>query len=79
MSSAPKPARALFTEYKVFSGTANCVLAQEICDALGAPLGATMIKCFADGETHLQIQENVRGADVFLVKPTGSPVDPYLM
>src|SRR5689334_17622979 len=79
MSSAPKPAKALFTEYKVFSGTANCQLAQEICEALGTPLGATMIKCFADGETHLQIQENVRGADVFLVQPTCSPVDHHLM
>src|SRR3982750_2141752 len=38
-----------------------------------------MIKCFADGETHLQIQENVRGADVFLVQPTSSPVDHHLM
>ncbi|MBV9034068.1 MAG: ribose-phosphate pyrophosphokinase-like domain-containing protein, partial [Acidobacteriaceae bacterium] len=62
MSSAPKPARSLFTEYKVFSGTANPALASDICKALGAPLGETMIKCFADGETHLQIQENVRGA-----------------
>jgi ribose-phosphate pyrophosphokinase len=69
----------LFTEYKIFSGTANCALAQEICDALGTPLGATMIKCFADGETHLQIQENVRGADVFLVQPTCSPVDHHLV
>ncbi len=79
MSSAPQPARALFTEYKVFSGTANPALAREICEALGAPLGATMIKCFADGETHLQIQENVRGADVFLVQPTCSPVDHHLV
>jgi ribose-phosphate pyrophosphokinase len=79
MSSAPKPARALFTEYKVFSGTANCALAQEICNTLGTPLGATMIKCFADGETHFQIQENVRGADVFLVQPTCTPVDHHLV
>jgi ribose-phosphate pyrophosphokinase len=79
MSSAPKLAKALFTEYKVFSGTANCALAQEICDVLGTPLGATMIKCFADGETYLQIQENVRGADVFLVQPTCNPVDHHLM
>ena len=46
---------------------------------LGTPLGATMIKCFADGETYLQIQENVRGADVFLVQPTCNPVDHHLM
>jgi ribose-phosphate pyrophosphokinase len=77
--SAPKPARALFTDFKVFSGTANPCLAKEITDCLGCPLGAAMIKTFADGETHLQIQENVRGADVFVVQPTCTPVDHHLM
>jgi ribose-phosphate pyrophosphokinase len=77
--AAPKPVRALFTDFKVFSGTANPQLTEEICEALGCPLGAAMIKRFADGETHLQIQENVRGADVFLVQPTCSPVDHHLM
>jgi ribose-phosphate pyrophosphokinase len=77
--SAPKPARALFTDFKIFTGTANPDLTQEICSALGCPLGAAMIKRFADGETHLQIQENVRGADVFLVQPTCTPVDHHLM
>jgi ribose-phosphate pyrophosphokinase len=77
--AAPKPVRALFTDFKVFSGTANRKLTEEICESLGCPLGAAMIKRFADGETHLQIQENVRGADVFLVQPTCSPVDQHLM
>jgi len=77
--SAPKPVRPLFTDFKVFSGTANPALTKEICDALECPLGAAMIKRFADGETHLQIQENVRGADVFLVQPTCTPVDHHLM
>jgi len=77
--AAPKPVRALFTDFKVFSGTANLKLTEEICESLGCPLGAAMIKRFADGETHLQIQENVRGADVFLVQPTCSPVDHHLM
>ncbi len=77
--SAAKPVRALFTDFKVFSGTANPCLTQEICDSLGCPLGAAMIKRFADGETHLQIQENVRGADVFVVQPTCTPVDQHLM
>ena len=77
--SASKLVRALYTDYKVFSGTANQPLAQEICTALGCPIGAAMIRRFADGETHLQIQENVRGADVFLVQPTSSPVDHHLM
>jgi ribose-phosphate pyrophosphokinase len=77
--AAPKPARALYTDFKVFSGTANPELSEEVCEALGAPLGAAMIKRFADGETHLQIQENVRGADVFVIQPTSSPVDHHLM
>jgi ribose-phosphate pyrophosphokinase len=77
--SAPKPVRTLFTDFKVFSGTANPALTQEICDFLGCPVGSAMIKRFADGETHLQIQENVRGADVFVVQPTSSPVDHHLM
>jgi ribose-phosphate pyrophosphokinase len=77
--AAPKPVRALFTDFKVFTGTANPKLTEEICESLGCPLGAAMIKRFADGETHLQIQENVRGADVFLVQPTCTPVDQHLM
>jgi ribose-phosphate pyrophosphokinase len=77
--SSPKPVRALYTDFKVFSGTANPALTQEICDVLGCPLGSMMIKGFADGETHLQIQENVRGSDVFLVQPTCSPVDHHLI
>src|SRR3954447_20479920 len=77
--SAPKSARSLFTDFKVFSGTANLPLAEEICTALDCQLGDMMIKRFADGETHLQIGENVRGMDVFLVQPTCSPVDHHIM
>jgi ribose-phosphate pyrophosphokinase len=77
--AAPRPMRSMFNDFKVFSGTANLQLAREICDALGCPLGALMIKTFADGETHLQIQENVRGADVFVVQPTCTPVDHNVM
>jgi ribose-phosphate pyrophosphokinase len=77
--SASRPARALFTDFKVFSGTANPALTQAICENLDCPMGAAMIKKFADGETHLQIQENVRGADVFVVQPTCSPVDTHLV
>ncbi len=47
--------------------------------ALECSVGDAMIKRFADGETHLQIQENVRGADVFVVQPTCTPVDQHLM
>src|SRR5579875_3422135 len=77
--SAPRPARALFTDFKVFSGSANPELTREITEVLGCPLGAAMIKTFADGETHFQIQENVRGADVFVVQPTCTPVDHHIM
>jgi ribose-phosphate pyrophosphokinase len=77
--AAPKPARSLFSDFKVFTGTANRPLAEDICRALECPLGETMIRRFADGETHLQIQENVRGVDVFLLQPTSSPVDHHLM
>jgi ribose-phosphate pyrophosphokinase len=77
--SSPKPVRALYTDFKVFSGTANPTLTREICDVLGCPLGEAMIKVFADGETHLQIQENVRGSDVFVVQPTCTPVDHHLL
>ena len=77
--AAPKPLRALYTDYKIFSGTANPALADEICESLGCPMGAAMVRTFADGETHVQIQENVRGADVFVVQPTCTPVDHNIM
>ena len=77
--AAPKPLRALYTDYKIFSGTANPALTNEICESLGCPMGAAMVRSFADGETHLQIQENVRGADVFVVQPTCTPVDHNIM
>ncbi len=77
--AASKLARPLYTDFKVFSGTANPALTRSICEHLEVPVGCLMIKNFADGETHLQIQENVRGADVFVVQPTCRPVDQHLM
>jgi len=68
-----------FNHFKVFSGNANPALAAEICYELGCQLGAVTVKQFSDGEVHLQIQENVRGADVFVVQPTCRPVDRNLM
>ena len=64
---------------KIFTGNANPALTQEICDYLGLPLGMSAMKTFSDGEIYLQIQENVRGADVFVVQPTCKPVDRNLM
>lgn len=63
----------------VFTGNANRPLAEEICCHLGIALGRVMVAQFADGETYLQIQENVRGADVFIIQPTCTPVDRHLM
>src|SRR5260370_7187199 len=74
--AATKPVLAMrFNQMKVFTGNANPVLAGKICAALGTTLGAATVKPFSDGEIYLQIQENVRGADVFVVQPTCTPVD----
>jgi ribose-phosphate pyrophosphokinase len=68
-----------FNHFKVFTGNANPALAAEICYELGCSLAAVNVRQFSDGETHLQVQENVRGADVFVVQPTCTPVDRHLM
>jgi len=62
------------SKLKIFSGTSNIPLAQEICDHIGVPLGKNKLKRFCDGEVSYQILENVRGADVFIIQPTSSPV-----
>lgn len=64
---------------KIFSGRANPALAQEICTHLGLTLSEARIKQFSDGEINLQVQDNVRGADVFVVQPTCTPVERNLM
>ena len=64
---------------KIFTGNANPALAKEICDGLGVPLGAATVKRFADGETFVQINENVRGCDVFIVQPTCMPANECIM
>lgn len=64
---------------KIFCGTANPALAEEICACLGMPLAQSMVSRFSDGEVRAQILENVRGADVFVVQPTCQPVDTSLM
>ncbi len=64
---------------KVFSGSANRALAEEICRNLSLPLGESSLGHFSDGEIYFQINENVRGADVFVVQPTCHPVDTHLM
>ena len=65
--------------FKVFCGSANLPLAEEICKFVGVPLGESKLQRFADGEVYFQLLENVRGVDVFLVQPTCNPVDEHLM
>jgi ribose-phosphate pyrophosphokinase len=57
-------------KFKIFSGTANEPLADEVCQFLGMQRGQAEVKRFADGECYVQIQENVRGCDVFVMQPT---------
>lgn len=64
---------------RVFTGTAHPALAEEICKCLEVPLADCNVRTFSDGEIYLQINENVRGADVFVVQPTCTPVDRNLM
>ena len=64
---------------RVFTGSANPQLTSDICEFLKIPLGQIGLRQFSDGEIHLQIKENVRGMDVFVVQPTSTPVDRHLM
>ena len=64
---------------KVFSGNANPKLAEEICRQLSCDMGKAYAERFSDGEFNFQIDENVRGGDVFLVQPTCPPTDAHLM
>src|ERR1700686_1256772 len=66
-------------KFKIFSGTANEALADEVCAFLGMNRGQALVTRFSDGEAYAQIQENVRGADVFVMQPTCRPVDEDIM
>lgn len=68
-----------FDRLKVFTGSANPTLARAIALELGTGMAEAAVKRFADSEIHLQILENVRGADVFVVQPTCTPVESHLM
>jgi ribose-phosphate pyrophosphokinase len=67
------------TRLKLFSGNANIDLAMEICAFLSVPMGAAEVKRFSDGEINVDIGENVRGADVFIVQSTCPPVNDNLV
>ncbi|HEY2384773.1 MAG TPA: ribose-phosphate pyrophosphokinase [Terriglobia bacterium] len=66
-------------ELKIFGGTANAALTNEICEVLDCELGKSSLTRFSDGEIYFQILENVRGADVFILQPTCPPVDSNLI
>ncbi|MCU0567520.1 MAG: ribose-phosphate pyrophosphokinase [Oculatellaceae cyanobacterium Prado106] len=64
---------------RLFSGSANVPLSQEVARYLGMDLGPMVRKRFADGEIYIQIQESIRGCDVYLIQPTSCPVNDHLM
>lgn len=66
-------------DFKVFSGSSNPGLAQRICDYLKRPLGKATVDRFSDGEIHVEIGENVRGQDVFIIQSTCPPANDHLM
>ena len=69
----------MYGPLKIFSGRAHPALADEICGLLGIEKGHASLYSFADGETYVQIDENVRGADVFVLQPTSPPANDNLM
>src|SRR2546422_10631921 len=84
MSADEKPERKphrgrVDDKFKIFCGTANESLCDEVCAFLGLTRGQAVVTRFSDGEAYVQIQENVRGADVFAMQPTCRPVDEHLM
>ena len=64
-------------QLKLFTGSAHPQLALEIAEHIGSPLGRASLKRFSDTEVSFQIGENIRGADVFILQPTCTPVDPH--
>jgi len=66
-------------DIRIFTGNANPELAQKICDHLEMPLGKAVVSSFTDGEIRVEIGENVRGRDVFLIQPTCPPANQHLM
>ena len=81
LASERKRSRGLGEDksFRLFSGSANRPLAEEIAGFLGVKLGESKLQRFADGEVYFQLLDNVRGTDVFLVQPTCFPVDQHLL
>jgi ribose-phosphate pyrophosphokinase len=66
-------------ELKIFTGNSNKSLVRAICDSMHLPLGEAKVNTFSDGEIQVEIQENVRGADVYVIQSTCSPTNNNLM
>jgi ribose-phosphate pyrophosphokinase len=69
----------MYDKIKIFTGNANPPLAEEICQYLSLPLSQMLVRRFSDGEILVEIGENVRGVDVFVIQPTAPPVNDNLM
>ena len=65
--------RSAETQLRLFTGNANRPLAAAICEYLNVDLGDATVDHFADGETFVKINENIRGSDIFIVQPTFAP------
>src|SRR5256714_9097303 len=68
-----------FGELKVFSGSAHQELTRDIASFLGVSVGQARLRRFPDSEVSFQIDENIRGTDVFIIQPTSNPVDEHLV
>jgi len=68
-----------FGELKVFAGSAHTSLARDIAAFLGVAVGQSRLRRFPDSEVSFQIDENIRGTDVFVIQPTSNPVDQHIM
>ena len=78
MSMAGNRSVPLSDSVAVFAGTANRPLASAVATELGIALGACTIERFPDGEVAVELEESVRGRDVFIVQPTAPPVNDHL-
>ena len=67
------------SKIKLFALNSNKPLAQKIADAMGIPLGKTSVDRFSDGEIRINIEESVRGDEIFIVQSTSAPVNDNLM
>src|SRR4051812_38175893 len=75
----PDKAGGMSRQLLIFSGNANRPLAEAICQHLEIPLGKAVVDSYRNGETRVLLEESVRGADVFVVQPTCTPVNHHLM